>query len=170
MYYMLQPYRLSLFVSVFSFRYGPALMAHSELFVTSAPPVEGRAVELDVLSFLDQFGEDNSTAERCYRSHSHSSVLQGLPFGGVPTVLAINGVLWMVQTHTQSFSLTFYKKIFVILPIMITPVEFFKLSQPENVHIWEAWDKREDGDNQLSQWVFSSHQQINQIAVNFSYS
>uniref|UniRef100_A0A671UL01 Transmembrane protein 63C n=1 Tax=Sparus aurata TaxID=8175 RepID=A0A671UL01_SPAAU len=70
-------------------------MAHSELFVTSAPPVEGRAVELDVLSFLDQFGEDNSTAERCYRSHSHSSVLQGLPFGGVPTVLAINGVLWM---------------------------------------------------------------------------
>lgn len=109
-YYMLQPYRLSLFVSVFSFRYGPALMAHSELFVTSAPPVEGRAVELDVLSFLDQFGEDNSTAERCYRSHSHSSVLQGLPFGGVPTVLAINGVLWMVQTHTQSFSLTFYKK------------------------------------------------------------
>lgn len=53
---------------------------------------------------------------------------------------------------------------------MITPVEFFKLSQPENVHIWEAWDKREDGDNQLSQWVFSSHQQINQIAVNFSYS
>uniref|UniRef100_A0A8D2ZQG7 Transmembrane protein 63C n=1 Tax=Scophthalmus maximus TaxID=52904 RepID=A0A8D2ZQG7_SCOMX len=37
----------------------------------------------------------NSTAERCYRSHSRSSVLQGLPFGGVPTVLAINVVLWM---------------------------------------------------------------------------
>uniref|UniRef100_A0A669C4Q6 Transmembrane protein 63C n=1 Tax=Oreochromis niloticus TaxID=8128 RepID=A0A669C4Q6_ORENI len=33
--------------------------------------------------------------ERCYRSHSHSSVLQGLPFGGVPTVLAINVVIWM---------------------------------------------------------------------------
>uniref|UniRef100_A0A673X0E3 Transmembrane protein 63C n=1 Tax=Salmo trutta TaxID=8032 RepID=A0A673X0E3_SALTR len=34
---------------------------------------------------------DNTTAaERCYRSHSRSSVLQGLPFGGVPTVLAIN--------------------------------------------------------------------------------
>nr|XP_046269751.1 calcium permeable stress-gated cation channel 1 [Scatophagus argus] len=70
-------------------------MAHSELFVTRAPPVEGSAVELDVLSFLDSFGEDNSTAERCYRSHSRSSVLQGLPFGGVPTVLAINVVLWM---------------------------------------------------------------------------
>uniref|UniRef100_A0A4W5KGQ8 Transmembrane protein 63C n=1 Tax=Hucho hucho TaxID=62062 RepID=A0A4W5KGQ8_9TELE len=39
---------------------------------------------------------DNITAaERCYRSHSRSSVLQGLPFGGVPTVLAINVVLWM---------------------------------------------------------------------------
>ncbi|KAA8582237.1 hypothetical protein FQN60_008977, partial [Etheostoma spectabile] len=76
-------------------RYGPVLMAHSELFVTRAPPVEGRAVELDVLSYLDSFGEENNTAERCYRSHSRSSVLQGLPFGGVPTVLAINVVLWM---------------------------------------------------------------------------
>uniref|UniRef100_A0A8C7D739 Transmembrane protein 63C n=1 Tax=Oncorhynchus kisutch TaxID=8019 RepID=A0A8C7D739_ONCKI len=35
------------------------------------------------------------SAERCYRSHSRSSVLQGLPFGGVPTVLAINVVLWL---------------------------------------------------------------------------
>uniref|UniRef100_A0A8C7CWW0 Transmembrane protein 63C n=1 Tax=Oncorhynchus kisutch TaxID=8019 RepID=A0A8C7CWW0_ONCKI len=34
-------------------------------------------------------------SERCYRSHSRSSVLQGLPFGGVPTVLAINVVMWM---------------------------------------------------------------------------
>ncbi|AWP16558.1 putative transmembrane protein 63C [Scophthalmus maximus] len=75
--------------------YGPVLMAHSELFVTRAPPVEGSAVELSVLSFLETFGEENSTAERCYRSHSRSSVLQGLPFGGVPTVLAINVVLWM---------------------------------------------------------------------------
>uniref|UniRef100_A0A673Z6U5 Transmembrane protein 63C n=1 Tax=Salmo trutta TaxID=8032 RepID=A0A673Z6U5_SALTR len=51
---------------------------------------------LDVLGFLDSLGEDNITAaERCYRSHSRSSVLQGLPFGGVPTVLAINVVMWM---------------------------------------------------------------------------
>ncbi|XP_039993652.1 calcium permeable stress-gated cation channel 1 isoform X3 [Xiphias gladius] len=70
-------------------------MAHSELFVTRVPPVEGSAVELSVLGFLESFGEENSTAERCYRSHSRSSVLQGLPFGGVPTVLAINVVLWM---------------------------------------------------------------------------
>ncbi|KAM6961226.1 calcium permeable stress-gated cation channel 1, partial [Aplochiton taeniatus] len=40
--------------------------------------------------------EGNSTAERCYLAHSRSSVLQGLPFGGVPTVLAINLLLWMV--------------------------------------------------------------------------
>ncbi|XP_071780296.2 osmosensitive cation channel TMEM63C [Centroberyx gerrardi] len=70
-------------------------MADSELFVTRAPPMEGRGVELDVLGFLDSLGKENSTAERCYRSHSRSSVLQGLPFGGVPTVLAINVVLWM---------------------------------------------------------------------------
>ncbi|XP_070776346.1 calcium permeable stress-gated cation channel 1 [Enoplosus armatus] len=70
-------------------------MAHSELFETRASPVEGRAAELDVLSFLDSFGGENSTVERCYRAHSRSSVLQGLPFGGVPTVLAINVVLWM---------------------------------------------------------------------------
>ncbi|CAB1415676.1 unnamed protein product [Pleuronectes platessa] len=70
-------------------------MAHPELFVTRAPPVEGSAVELSALGFLGSFGEDNNTAERCYHAHSRSSVLQGLPFGGVPTVLAINVVLWM---------------------------------------------------------------------------
>uniref|UniRef100_A0A8C6PKI3 Transmembrane protein 63C n=1 Tax=Nothobranchius furzeri TaxID=105023 RepID=A0A8C6PKI3_NOTFU len=40
--------------------------------------------------------QKKSTAERCFRSHSRSSVLQGLPFGGVPTVLLINVVLWMM--------------------------------------------------------------------------
>ncbi|KAM4664953.1 calcium permeable stress-gated cation channel 1 isoform 2-T2 [Discoglossus pictus] len=34
--------------------------------------------------------------EQCYRAHSHSTVLQGLPFGGVPTVLAINFLAWLV--------------------------------------------------------------------------
>uniref|UniRef100_A0A8C7VSE9 Transmembrane protein 63C n=1 Tax=Oncorhynchus mykiss TaxID=8022 RepID=A0A8C7VSE9_ONCMY len=61
-------------------------------FGMSSPPI----ISLDVLGFLDSLGEDNTTAaERCYRSHSRSSVLQGLPFGGVPTVLAINVVLWL---------------------------------------------------------------------------
>ena len=71
-------------------------MADSSLFVSMAPPVDGRGMELDVLGLLGPLEEENSTAERCYRSHSRSSVLQGLPFGGVPTVLAINVVLWMV--------------------------------------------------------------------------
>ncbi|XP_033967946.1 calcium permeable stress-gated cation channel 1 isoform X2 [Pseudochaenichthys georgianus] len=83
------------FSLISSCRYGPVLMAHSELFATRAPPVGGGAADLDALSILDSFGEENSTAERCYRAHSRSSVLQGLPFGGVPTVLAINVVLWM---------------------------------------------------------------------------
>ncbi|KAM4624968.1 calcium permeable stress-gated cation channel 1 [Polymixia lowei] len=70
-------------------------MADSELFVTRAPPIDGGDVDLEVLGFLASFRDENSTAERCYRSHSRSSVLQGLPFGGVPTVLVINVVLWM---------------------------------------------------------------------------
>ena len=64
---------------------------------------EGREVDLEVLGFLESLGGGNSTAERCYRAHSRSSVLQGLPFGGVPTVLALNLVLWMVGTaRTQT--------------------------------------------------------------------
>ncbi|GLD62427.1 calcium permeable stress-gated cation channel 1 isoform X1, partial [Lates japonicus] len=92
------------------YQYGPVLMAHSELFVTRAPPVEGSAVELSVLSFLESFGEENSTAERCYRSHSRSSVLQGLPFGGVPTVLAINVVLWMALYENAEMGPSFQIK------------------------------------------------------------
>ncbi|KAJ8288816.1 hypothetical protein COCON_G00014750 [Conger conger] len=69
-------------------------MAGSELSGVGVPGGEGDT-ELDVLSFLDTLGADNGTAERCYRSHSRSSVLQGLPFGGVPTVLALNVILWL---------------------------------------------------------------------------
>lgn len=101
----LQPYRRArsplCFLEGFPFfLYGPVLMA--ELFMMSAPPVDG--TKLEVLGFLESFGEDNSTAERCFRSHSRSSVLQGLPFGGVPTVLAINVVIWMVRGFTDSYS------------------------------------------------------------------
>ncbi|XP_067152964.1 calcium permeable stress-gated cation channel 1 isoform X2 [Apteryx mantelli] len=49
---------------------------------------------LDVLSFLDTLA--NSTEEQCFSARSHSTVLQGLPFGGVPTVLAINFILWLL--------------------------------------------------------------------------
>uniref|UniRef100_A0A3Q2QTT3 Transmembrane protein 63C n=1 Tax=Fundulus heteroclitus TaxID=8078 RepID=A0A3Q2QTT3_FUNHE len=71
-------------------------MEPSELFETRGLPVAPRHVELDVLRFLQPLKEDNSTAEQCFRSHSRNSVLQGLPFGGVPTVLLINVVLWML--------------------------------------------------------------------------
>ncbi|XP_064368334.1 calcium permeable stress-gated cation channel 1 isoform X2 [Dromaius novaehollandiae] len=49
---------------------------------------------LDVLSFLDTLA--NSTEEQCFSARSRSTVLQGLPFGGVPTVLAINFILWLL--------------------------------------------------------------------------
>ncbi|KAK2878578.1 hypothetical protein QQF64_011357 [Cirrhinus molitorella] len=78
------------------------MAVRSELWGTAQPVFEswpaggGSPVEeLDVKSFLSSLMEENSTAERCYRSHSRSSVLQGLPFGGVPTVLAINVVVWL---------------------------------------------------------------------------
>uniref|UniRef100_A0A8B9IVH8 Transmembrane protein 63C n=1 Tax=Amazona collaria TaxID=241587 RepID=A0A8B9IVH8_9PSIT len=50
---------------------------------------------LDVLSFLDTLV--NSTEEQCFSARSRSTVLEGLPFGGVPTVLAINFILWLVS-------------------------------------------------------------------------
>lgn len=81
---------------------GLVLMEHSELFRMTVPPVEGRSVEPGLSRFLDSLGEENSTVERCYHSHSRSSVLQGLPFGGVPTVLIINVVLWMVHACTYA--------------------------------------------------------------------
>ncbi|XP_069494113.1 calcium permeable stress-gated cation channel 1 isoform X2 [Ambystoma mexicanum] len=54
----------------------------------------GRPVSLDIFTTPDGLG--NSTEEQCYSVRSHSTVLQGLPFGGVPTVLAINFVLWLI--------------------------------------------------------------------------
>ncbi|XP_073683033.1 calcium permeable stress-gated cation channel 1 [Garra rufa] len=78
------------------------MAVRSDLWGTAQPVFEswpasgGSPVEeLDVRSFLSSLMEENSTAERCYRSHSRSSVLQGLPFGGVPTVLAINVAVWL---------------------------------------------------------------------------
>ena len=75
-------------------------MADSELFVTRPPSSAGggREADLEVLGFLESLGGENSTAGRCYRAHSRSSVLQGLPFGGVPTVLAINLVRCLPST------------------------------------------------------------------------
>uniref|UniRef100_A0AAR2LKH6 Transmembrane protein 63C n=1 Tax=Pygocentrus nattereri TaxID=42514 RepID=A0AAR2LKH6_PYGNA len=54
------------------------------------------SLELDVLGVLSSAAEENSTVDKCYHSHSRSSVLQGLPFGGVPTVFTINLFLLLV--------------------------------------------------------------------------
>ncbi|XP_053139916.1 calcium permeable stress-gated cation channel 1 [Hemicordylus capensis] len=53
---------------------------------------DGRHISLNVLTLLDAL--TNST-DQCFSAHSHSTVLQGLPFGGVPTVLALNFILWL---------------------------------------------------------------------------
>ncbi|KAJ6661257.1 hypothetical protein lerEdw1_015394 [Lerista edwardsae] len=45
--------------------------------------------------FLDVM-VNNTTEEQCFSSNSHSSVLQGLPFGGIPTVLVLNFIIWLL--------------------------------------------------------------------------
>lgn len=46
---------------------------------------------------LDLMGKtSNTTAEQCY--NSQSTVLEGQPFGGIPTVLIINIFLWLVSS------------------------------------------------------------------------
>ncbi|XP_076834531.1 osmosensitive cation channel TMEM63C isoform X2 [Brachyhypopomus gauderio] len=74
------------------------MAAHSDLLgavrLTSEAWPEAEAwpvMELDAAGAV----EGNVTTEGCYHAHSRSSVLQGLPFGGVPTVLAINLALWL---------------------------------------------------------------------------
>lgn len=60
-----------------------------------AAPDGAGLTSLDVLLFLDV--PVNSTEEQCFSARSRSTVLEGLPFGGVPTVLAINFILWLVS-------------------------------------------------------------------------
>ncbi|NXR96503.1 CSC1 protein, partial [Hypocryptadius cinnamomeus] len=62
---------------------------------TMEPAPDGAGLtSLDVLIFLD--APVNSTEEQCFSARSRSTVLEGLPFGGVPTVLAINFILWLL--------------------------------------------------------------------------
>uniref|UniRef100_A0A8D2Q6Y0 Transmembrane protein 63C n=1 Tax=Varanus komodoensis TaxID=61221 RepID=A0A8D2Q6Y0_VARKO len=50
-------------------------------------------LSLNELMFLDVL--TNNTEEQCFSAQARSTVLQGLPFGGVPTVLALNFILWL---------------------------------------------------------------------------
>uniref|UniRef100_A0A673TLS3 Transmembrane protein 63C n=1 Tax=Suricata suricatta TaxID=37032 RepID=A0A673TLS3_SURSU len=54
------------------------------------------------LGNLNMVGEkQNLTTDDCF--HSRSTVLQGQPFGGIPTVLFLNVVLWVVIILVYSF-------------------------------------------------------------------
>lgn len=49
-------------------------------------------------------GQDNCSAhsgskDYCYSARIRSTVLQGLPFGGVPTVLALDFMCFLVSLH-----------------------------------------------------------------------
>ncbi|XP_072842572.2 osmosensitive cation channel TMEM63C isoform X2 [Pogona vitticeps] len=63
------------------------------MFVDEVSSGDESLIFLSSLGFGD--AESNHTEEQCFSVHSHSSVLQGLPFGGVPTVLALNFILWL---------------------------------------------------------------------------
>ncbi|XP_038646354.1 calcium permeable stress-gated cation channel 1-like [Scyliorhinus canicula] len=61
----------------------------------SSTPLSGKlGHNLGLLNILDSLA--NGTMEHCYSARSRSTVLQGLSFGGVPTVLAINFIVWLV--------------------------------------------------------------------------
>ncbi|XP_051776066.1 calcium permeable stress-gated cation channel 1 isoform X1 [Erpetoichthys calabaricus] len=64
-----------------------------DFYSSDAPAAK---THLGTLNFLSALTPDNDTVEQCYRARSRSTVLQGLPFGGVPTVLALNFILWLV--------------------------------------------------------------------------
>ncbi|XP_039207568.1 calcium permeable stress-gated cation channel 1 isoform X1 [Crotalus tigris] len=64
------------------------------MIATTSSSEDTNSVSLNVLTYLDTL--TNSTEDQCFSARSHSTVLQGLPFGGVPTVLALNFLLWMV--------------------------------------------------------------------------
>uniref|UniRef100_A0A0F7Z4B6 Transmembrane protein 63C n=1 Tax=Crotalus adamanteus TaxID=8729 RepID=A0A0F7Z4B6_CROAD len=64
------------------------------MIATTSSSEDTNSVSLNVLTYLATL--TNSTEDQCFSARSHSTVLQGLPFGGVPTVLALNFLLWMV--------------------------------------------------------------------------
>ena len=56
-------------------------------------------------------GQDNCSAhseskDYCYSARIRSTVLQGLPFGGVPTVLALDFMCFLVSLHTHTHTHT----------------------------------------------------------------
>lgn len=52
-------------------------------------------------SSRDNCSAQTGSKDYCYSARIRSTVLQGLPFGGVPTVLALDFMCFLVKTHTQ---------------------------------------------------------------------
>lgn len=71
------------------------------MIMTTSSSEDTKSVSLNVLAYLDTL--TNTTEEQCFSVHSRSTVLQGLPFGGVPTVLALNFLLWMVSEKEKNY-------------------------------------------------------------------
>lgn len=56
----------------------------------------------------------NKSTEMCYSARIRSTVLQGLPFGGVPTVLALDFMCFLVSTSVthMDHNITIYEHLF----------------------------------------------------------
>lgn len=76
---------------------------------SSFPREDNEAVEMlpYVIATLGSAGAtcktstcNNSTKDYCYSARIRSTVLQGLPFGGVPTVLALDFMCFLVSLPT----------------------------------------------------------------------
>lgn len=52
-------------------------------------------------SSQDNCSTQTGSKDYCYSARIRSTVLQGLPFGGVPTVLALDFMCFLVNTHTH---------------------------------------------------------------------
>lgn len=73
----------------------------------------------------------NMSASDCFRSRS--TVLQGQPFGGIPTVLLINIILWMVspgQGHGQTGGLSWERTV-ELSQVMPQGYQLFTGHQPQ---------------------------------------
>lgn len=54
-------------------------------------------------SSRDNCSAQTGSKDYCYSARIRSTVLQGLPFGGVPTVLALDFMCFLVNTHETTF-------------------------------------------------------------------
>ncbi|XP_060613947.2 calcium permeable stress-gated cation channel 1 [Anolis sagrei] len=63
-------------------------------FTDESSSGDGTLLLLSILGFKNS--PVNETEQHCFSAHGHSTVLQGLPFGGIPTVLILNLIVWVI--------------------------------------------------------------------------